>query len=256
MGYGSIMGATDPWIPYRWPRPTARVRLLCLPHAGAGASIFRAWADGFPDDVEVAAVQLPGREARIGEAPIAAMRDLVPRLTDAVRPYVDLPFAIFGHSMGALVGFELARELRRRSLPRPFHLFASACRAPQFPDRDVVHHLPDAELVAHLRALGGASEAVLANDELMQLVLPALRADAAVTETYAPTDEPPLGCPITVFGGREDPKTAHPELDGWREHTLGAFALEYFPGDHFFLQSARPDLHRTILRALRASAPP
>jgi medium-chain acyl-[acyl-carrier-protein] hydrolase len=244
------MAPPDLWLPTRRPRPGARVRLFCLPYAGGGASVYRGFQDALPAHVEVCAVQLPGRETRLREAPVADLAKLVPMLTDGLGPHLGPRFALFGHSMGAALAFELARELRRRGMPPPVHLFASACPAPHIPDTDGTHALPDEEMIERLRALGGMSPEVLAHRELMEMILPIFRADAAVTETYAHTPGEPLDVPITAVGGLEDEKATRADLEAWRQHTTAAFALRMVPGGHFFLQTETPAVLGILARAL------
>ena len=226
----------DPWLPYRKPRPGARVRLFCFPYAGGGASLYRTWQEDLPSSIEVCAVQLPGREGRLRDAPVAEMARLVPMIADGLGAHLAQPFALFGHSMGAAISFELARELRRRGGPRPVHLFASACPAPHLPDTDATHGLPEAEIIEQMRALGGMSEELLQNREMMEMILPVFRADASVTETYAHATEAPLEVPLTAFGGLEDAKATRTEMEAWRQHTSRAFALAMMPGGHFAIQ--------------------
>jgi medium-chain acyl-[acyl-carrier-protein] hydrolase len=241
----------DPWITYAQPNPRARLRLFCLPYAGGGATIFRTWPDALPPEVAIFPVQLPGRENRLREPPFTGMLPLVQTLAQVLRPYLTMPFALFGHSMGALMSFELARQLRRAQHPLPRHVFVSGFRAPQLPDPDPpIHALPEAEFIAELRRLNGTPEEVLQNAELMQLVLPALRADFAILETYAYAREAPLECPITVFGGLDDDEMPAEQLAAWREQTRGAFRLHLFPGDHFFIHSARTALLETLSQEL------
>lgn len=246
----------DPWLPYRKPRSTpARVRLFCFPYAGGGASIYRPWQDALPQTIEVCAVQLPGREGRLREAPIAAIETLVPMMADGLAPSLGAgTFAFFGHSMGAILAFELARELRGRGKPLPIHLFPSACPAPHIPDDDASHSLPDDELVEKLRELGGMSEEVLAHRELMEMILPVFRADAAITETYQHRDEPPLDVPITAFGGLADAKATPADMEAWRRHTQSAFARAMVPGGHFYVREAasRAPVITTVARVLSA----
>lgn len=247
------MPPPDPWLPFRKPRPSAKLRLFCFPYASGGASLYRAWPAALPADVEVCAVQLPGREGRIAEPPFTAMTKLVPAVADALTPYLDLPFALFGHSMGSIISFELCRELRRRKAPMPFQLIASGCHSPDLPDRDVIHDKPDEVIFHHLGVLGGISKAALDNPELMAMVLPLIRADGSITETYVFTEEEPLDVPLTAFGGKRDPKATHETIEAWRPHSRGPVSTEYFPGDHFFLNSDRDQVVAAVSRILRAS---
>jgi medium-chain acyl-[acyl-carrier-protein] hydrolase len=168
-----------------------------------------------------------------------------------------MPFAFFGHSMGGLIGFELAHELRRQHRLVPLHLFVAGHRAPQLPDRAPrLHHLPEAELLSQLRRLNGTPEAVLQDADLMQFFLPVLRADFAVCETYSYSVRPPLPCPISVFGGLQDPRVRYDELAGWREQTRSAFRQRMLPGDHFFLHSAQEMLLQALTQDLLQDMPP
>lgn len=228
------------WVTCPRPNPRAYLRLFCFPYAGGAASAFCTWSDDLPRGVEVCPIQLPGRESRLGEPPFTRLAPLVQALAPAIRPYLDKPFAFFGHSMGATISFELARQLRQQDDPGPVHLFVSGSRAPQIPDPDPpIHHLPEAEFVEELRRFNGTPELVLQNAELMQLFLPLLRADLALHEAYTYTADEPLDCPISAFGGLEDEEVSRDELAAWRDQTRGAFTLRIFPGDHFFLRSAR-----------------
>lgn len=233
--------AATPWLPAPFkPNPRARARLICFPYAGGGAHIYRAWPESLPATVEVCAVQLPGRGARLMEEPFTQMPLLVQAIAEALLPYLDKPFAFFGHSMGALVGFELARDLRRRNRPGPSRLFVSGCFAPDIPDPYPLHNLPDSELLEGLRRLNGMPQEALENAELMRLMLPTLRADCTVTETYHYADEPPLDCPVSAFGGLQDHLASRDQLEAWRQQTTASFSLRMFPGDHFFLHTAQP----------------
>jgi len=241
------------WLLFRPGRPDALLRLFCLPYAGGGSSAYRDWQAGFPPEIEVCPVQLPGRENRFLEPPATSMPILVRDLANGLGPFLDRPFALFGHSLGALVVFELCHELRSMGQPVARHLFVSAHRAPHLPDRrPPIHHLPDDAFVAELRRLNGTPEEVLGNSELMELVLPTLRADFTISETYRWTWRPPLDCPITVFGGRNDSETTPAELEAWRTHTRGALRVELLPGAHFFLHDSRSQLQAAILRQLMA----
>ena len=237
------MGA---WIIGPRPGPGARLRLFCFPYGGAGASLYRGWSAVLPATVAVCPVQLPGRENRLDEPMFRRLQPLVQAVADGLTPYLDAPFALFGHSMGALVSFELARELRRRGR-FPASLLVSSFRAPHLPDPDPpIYHLPDPEFIQELVELGGTPPEILANAELMGLVLPRLRADLEVCDTYAYLPESPLACPIAAFGGVEDQEVHRQELEGWREHTSGAFHLRLFPGDHFYVHDTGGALQRAV----------
>jgi medium-chain acyl-[acyl-carrier-protein] hydrolase len=226
------------WIKRFKPNPKASLRLFCFPYAGGGATLFRPWHHQLPPQVEVCAIQLPGREDRIKEPPFTQILPLVKVLASVLRPYNDIPFAFFGHSMGALISFELAHQLRVQQQPIPTHLFLSARRAPQIPDRNpFLHTLPEREFLQELRNLNGTPIGVLENPELLQLVLPLLRADFSVCGTYIYQDRSPLSCPISVFGGTDDLHETGNYLKAWNIHTNSTFSLTMIPGNHFFLQT-------------------
>lgn len=244
------MSIASPWLPYYRPKPEARLRLFCLPYAGGGASIFQSWRQQLPPGVELCAIQLPGRENRVSEAAFTRAEPLVATLAEELRPLLDKPFALFGHSMGARIGFELARRFENDGIDAA-HLFASAGVAPQLPrDKKPIHELEDREFAEELRRLNSVPEAVLENTELREIFFPVLRADFAIVETYRHTPGEPLSCPIAVFGGLEDDGVTREQLEGWKEQTRGAFTLRMFPGDHFFLQSQRGPLLRMLSRFL------
>lgn len=248
------MPPSSPWIVPPRSALTPRRRLFCLPYAGGAASIYRDWPSLAPPGVGVCAIQLPARERRLREAPLASMSAVLEGLTPALRPWLDLPFALFGHSIGALIAFELTRRLRRDKGPQPDWLFVSACTAPQLarPSHQPLHDLPRDELVAELRRLQGTPEAVLDHPELLDLLLPALRADFAVWETYRYTDEPPLACPLTAVGGRDDPEVSEEGVRAWAQQTTGPFDAHLFPGDHFFLRPAQDQLLEVVNRHLQS----
>jgi len=244
--------ALDSWITCRKPIPQARLRVFCFPYAGSGVSIFRAWSDSLPAEVEVCPVQLPGRGTRLMEPPFTRLSPLIQALAQALFPLLDKPFAFFGHSLGALVSFELARQLRRQYAVQPVRLFISADRAPQIPNRDPpIHNLPEGEFLVELRRLNGTPREVLEDEELRQIMLPLLRADFAVYETYGYSTEPPLNCPISAFGGLQDHRVSRGDLEAWREQTSVSFSLRMFPGDHFFLNTTQPPLLGALSQELR-----
>lgn len=240
------------WIVSPKPNPQARLRLFCFPYAGGNALIYRQWQATLPPSVEVCPVQLPGRGKRIQERPFDRFQPLVEVAASALLPFFDKPFAFLGHSMGGLISFELARQLRRDSNPMPAHLFVSGRRAPQLASRETpTYDLPEAEFLDALRRLEGTPAEVLQQPELMQLMLPLLRADFAVCETYAYTAEPPLDCPISVFGGLQDSDVERGQLEAWATQTTAATRVRMLPGDHFFINSQQPLLLRTLTRDLQ-----
>jgi len=223
------------------PNPNARLQLFCFPFAGGGAWAFNSWADQLPSDVqretELWSVCLPGRESRRKEPLATQLSLLLEMLTAPLNSLLTRPYAFFGHSMGALVSYELACRLRSKGVAGPVHIVVSGHRAPQLPDRNIqVHKLSDQEILAKLRRLGGTPEEVLQDPELMEMYLPVLRADFAVCETYKYEHRQPLGCSITALGGTEDAEVSREELSAWYIHTRGSFSLHMFPGSHFFMQ--------------------
>ncbi|MDQ3983151.1 MAG: thioesterase domain-containing protein [Actinomycetota bacterium] len=242
---------SDRWTIVPRPNPDPRLRLFCFPYAGGSAATYRAWSDVLPPDIEVQSIQLPGREWRLKEEPYTSVFPLVEDLAVVLKEFFDSPFAFFGHSLGALISFELARELRRRGLPPPDHVFLSGHRAPQLPKTEPsIHDAPDDVFYAGLRNLEGTPEELLANDELMDLLLPALRADFAIAETYEHSPEPPLDCPLSVFGGLGDLVTDRPKLEPWADHTTGEFKLRMVPGGHFFVNESRDLILRAVFQDL------
>jgi medium-chain acyl-[acyl-carrier-protein] hydrolase len=232
--------ALHSWISWRKPRPQARLRLFCFPHAGASALIFRTWPDSLPADIEVCPIQLPGRGTRLMERPFTELPPLVEALAQALAPLLDMPFAFFGHSLGALVSFELLRRLRRQYGLHPACLLVSAAGAPQLPHRgSPIHALPDKEFLAELRRLNGTPSELLDHEELMKIMLPLLRADFAVYENYTYANESPLNCAISAFGGLQDQRVSERDLQAWSAMTNNSFSLRMLPGDHFFLQAPR-----------------
>lgn len=240
--------AAQRWFVRFRPVPDADLRLFCFAYAGGGASAFRTWPDGLPGGVEVCAVQLPGHETRIGEDAHRHVRPLVSALAAAIGPLLDRPFAFFGHSMGALIAFELARELRRTAQPQPVRLSPAAFRAPQLPNPNIaIHHLPEEMLTVVLRG-EGVPEQVLQNAELMAALLPTLRADFELCDTYRYRPEPPFDHPLSIFGGVDDIRVAEPDLQGWCDHTTAGAGVSMLPGSHFFLHTAQDALLAAVAR--------
>ena len=242
------------WFTFPFSRPAASLRLFCLPYAGGGASIFVPWAKAFRHSpIEICAIQLPGREQRLNEAPFFRLEPLVGALASAIPPVLDRPYALFGHSMGATVAFELTRELRRRGQPLPRHLFVSGAEAPDMPDdREPLAGIEDdLEFVATIATrYGGLPQIVLENEELRTLVVPALRGDLALNETYRYREGPPLPVDITAYGGERDEIVSEASVRGWERHTSGTFTCRFFDGRHFFLNENRDQLIEDVTARL------
>lgn len=231
--------ALQRWIPPLEDRD-ARLRLVCLPYAGGGAAIFRPWMRRLPSAIEVVPVRLPGREDWVTQSAYTRLGGLVEALSEAVLPVLSQPYAFFGHSMGALVAYELVRALRRKGLRLPDHLFVSGRGAPHtLPSARVPYDLPEPEFVEALVRLNKGLEVVAGDRALLDLLLPTIRADFELCQTYAYDPEPPLPCPITAFGGRDDEDVPLEQVRAWRVHTTAGFTVREFPGDHFFVNSAR-----------------
>ncbi|WP_431924170.1 thioesterase II family protein [Micromonospora wenchangensis] len=246
-----LSATAERWITYPSPAPAARTKLLCLPYAGGGASLYRSWPALLPG-VEVAAVQMPGHESRLGEPSHDRIEPLVHALATAAAPHLDKPYAIFGHSLGARVGFELARELRRRCLPGPVMLFASACRAPHVPrvPHPPVHAMSDPALLRMLRQMQTVPPEVLDDPDLASVLLPVMRADLNIVNSYEYTDEPALPCPIRVFGGTGDPEVREDDLYGWQAHTTSSFAVRMLPGGHLMIRQRAREITQTVGQAI------
>ena len=242
------------WIASPQVNNQALFRLFCFPYAGAGASIFNSWTEFLPTKIQICPIQLPARESRWREPPATRLKPLIQTLAPLLKPKLDIPFAFFGHSLGALLAFELARELRRQNAPAPVHLFVSSSCPPQIPNRSrPLHRLPEPQFIEELKRLKGTAEEILQNSELMQLFLPALRADFAMLENYFYVSEEPFDFPISAFGGLEDDKVNREALTAWQEQTRNNFTLQMFPGDHFFLCCEDRALAQSISKKLLSS---
>ena len=232
------------WFPGADSVSPGSLRLFCFPHAGGGASAFHGWGDRLPPSIAVLPARPPRREHLL---------ELVETLADALEPYTDDPFAFFGHSMGAVVAFELARLLRRREQPLPQILVVSGARAPQYRRGHVPPPEPPlSEFIDELRRLEGVPAQVLDDPALLRMVLPALRADTALYRNYVYREEPPLDCPICAYGGTEDPNIRREHLEAWAQQTTSTFHLRMFPGGHFFPQTARESFIESLTKDLSA----
>lgn len=239
------------WLPRQALRADAALRLFCLPYAGGSSLVFQGWQEALPRGVDVVAVQLPGRGARLFEPALTRLGPLVRGLGDELRPHLDRPFAFFGHSMGALLAFELGRYLRDAHGREPAALFVSGRRAPDLPDGKREFLLPDDEFVAMLRRLDGTPAEILDNPEALELLVPTLRADFEVVQTYEYYEAPPLRCRMRAFGGLGDEPTGPDVLEPWSRHTTGSFSLSMLPGRHFFIEESRGQLLTILAHELR-----
>jgi len=220
------------------------LRLYCFPYAGGSTQVFRGWQRSLAPQVSFSLAHLPGRGPRIGEPPFQQCKPLITALADAIIPEIPPAFAFWGHSMGALISFELARELRRRGQPVPLALFVSGRGAPQVPDPDPpTFNLPEAEFISELRRLNGTPRELLDGPELKEFFLPTIRADFEVLDTYEYESEPPLTCNICAYGGLQDAHVPAANLKEWQKQTSGAFKLRMFPGDHFYIHTSTDLLH-------------
>jgi medium-chain acyl-[acyl-carrier-protein] hydrolase len=220
------------WVPSDCPR----VRLFCVPHAGGGASVFRRWAQELAPEIEVVAVRLPGRESRFGQPAMRHVDDVVPALVRDLEPLVDRPVAWFGHSMGGVIAFEACRLLRRLGLGGELRrLVVAAARAPHLPRRDrPVHQASTPDFLERLRQLGGVQQELMQDGAAMALLLPTLRADFALAETYCCRPEPPLDCPISSYGGTADAFAVEEDVVAWAVHSRSPGRIRMLPGGHFF----------------------
>ncbi|HEU5378233.1 MAG TPA: thioesterase domain-containing protein [Ktedonobacteraceae bacterium] len=241
----------NPWLPYGPPKHAARLRLFCFHHAGGSASVFHPWLAKVHSAIEICPIQLPGRERRFLEKPISSLTTLLPLLEEALLPYLDGPFAFFGHSMGVLLCFELARSLRRQHGLEPEHLFLSAFAEVQEPRLPALHTLSDEQFIEQFQQrFQGLPAVVLEDQKALEYYLAILRADFTLTETYRYSVDQPFACPITALGGLQDRGVKRGSLAAWRQHTEKRFLLRMFPGGHNYLQSEPEAVLTYITQAL------
>ncbi|SNR59798.1 thioesterase II family protein [Actinomadura mexicana] len=233
-------------------RVPGEVRLFCFPHAGGAASYFYPWSGSLGPGIELLAVQYPGRQDRGGERCAGTIAELADRIHGALGPWLPETYAFFGHSMGAVVAFEVASRIAREGGRGPAHLFASGRRAPSRHRHEDLHRADTPAFLAELRSLGGTDPRILADEELLNLTLPTVRADYAAVETYRFDSAPPLTCDITALVGDRDPKTGIDEAAAWGRHTTGKFDLRVYPGGHFYLNDCRAGLLDVISSSLSA----
>jgi len=238
-----------PWF-LMYPKVKDKIRIFCFPYAGGGASIYREWVKAFHDDIGVYPIQLPGRESRINEVLMSNMEDLVREISKEIQPFLDKPFIFFGHSLGAKIAYELAKDLRKKCNLEPLHLIISGSRAPQITECRPIHNLPKDEFIKELYRFSGTSEEVLKSKEIMKLFMPILRADFTLDESYIYSKDKPFKCRITAFGGTEDSEVSREEIEAWKLHTNNNFTIQMFKGGHFFLKPQKELLLQAISKII------
>lgn len=243
----------NPWIECFFPNSKAAARLFCFPYAGAGSLLYRSWSELLPSFLELCPIVLPGRERRFQEPFTLQLNSLVQTLADSFSPFFDKPFLFFGHSLGALIAFELSREFRRREYPLPSLLIVSGCTAPQMQKiyhqnnpKGFAHTLSDEQLVNRLKEMKGTPSEILDNPRMIKFFLPILKADLEIAETYEYKEEQALSIPILALGGDQDPEVSIDFLQAWNSQTVSNFKCQIFPGNHFYLN----DLKKTLLEKI------
>ncbi|MFY9074805.1 thioesterase domain-containing protein [Malaciobacter mytili] len=238
------------WVQFE-SKQNVNLRLFCLPYAGGSASIYRLWQQKMPENIQVCKIQLPGRENRINEQAIDSMEVLIQILVKQLLSYFDKPFVLFGHSMGAMIVYELARYLTNYTSYTPLHIFVSACRTPNIAELKTTYHLPNDEFINSLRQRGGTNEILLNNKEYMQMIEPTLRADLKLIEQWHHNDIDKLNCPITIFGGLNDTLVSPFILKQWRQYTNNVFKLKLFKGGHFFINDPSVNIASIVANTLK-----
>lgn len=238
-----LQNMSNAWFSISPVKNKPKFRLFCFPYAGGSARAFGTWSKLLPDWIQVMALTMPGRDSRINEPLITDMSDLLDVLELAIQPYLDIPYAFFGHSMGGLMSYELAMRLRHRNCLRPSRLFLAGRSAPGTKNEErILHILPEQEFIKELRELNGIPTELLEHRQLLELVIPIIRADFQAIETWKDTSQGRADCPVTAFGGIDDKHVTPEKLYLWKSHTTASFDMQMFPGDHFFIRSAEVDL--------------
>ncbi|MEU1020488.1 alpha/beta fold hydrolase [Streptomyces sp. NPDC005898] len=249
-----MTGASSAWVRQFHPAPEAATRLVCFPHAGGSAPFYHPVSQRLSPAVDVLAIQYPGRQDRRHEPCVETVEALAEQLVDELRPWLDKPVTLFGHSMGASVAFEVARRLEAAGTV-PLGLFASGRRAPSRPRDERVHESDDDGLIAEMKRLSGTDAAVLGDEELLRMVLPAIRADYRAAELYRYAPGPRLNCPIYALVGEDDPKVTVDEATSWADHTNGPFDIKVFKGGHFYINANASAVMDAIEAHIEGAAP-
>jgi medium-chain acyl-[acyl-carrier-protein] hydrolase len=248
---------TTPWVAFRTKSRNSNFRLFCLHHAGGSSAVFRSWGDPLTLSAEICGVELPGRGTRLNETPISRLDDLLPQIARALQPLLDRPYAIFGHSLGALIGFELSRFLQTVYGVKPQLLFVAGRSAPHLVERDLPGSDSSAsEILAYLRRMEGTPEEILADPEAMELALPPLRADLEIIRRYRFGPGPALQCPIYAWGGLLDSGVTKSALHAWKEVTTEPCNVAMFDGGHFFIVDAREQVLESVRWAIQLHCSP
>jgi pyochelin biosynthesis protein PchC len=223
------------WARRFQPAPEAATRLVCFPHAGGSASFYFPVARAMAPEVDVLAIQYPGRQDRRSEPSVNDIHALADLIVEELTDWADRPLTLFGHSMGAMIAFEVASRLEQRGIA-PLGLFASGRRAPSTYRHERVHLSSKERLIEEMRKFSGTDDEILANDELLRMILPAVRGDYRAVQSYRHRPgQPPLNCPVTTLNGEDDSLVTLEEARAWERHTTGPFRQRTFPGGHFFL---------------------
>lgn len=246
--------SANPWVNVTHENPNAKLRMFTFHYAGGAKSLYRDWYKDLPRDVEICAIQLPGREDRLNETPYRDFFPMIQAATKAIMPYLDRPYVVFGHCMGGLTGFEVVRQLRRQSAELPLHFFVSSFIGPQIPKperRSIIFNIPEGMVDDFFVELGGTPQEVLDNLGLMTLARVVMDADLDLLRSYEYIDEEPLDLPITTFGAVQDKLVIVDEIEQWKKQTTKGYELTMYPGNHFYMQMHRAYLMRTLGDRLR-----
>jgi medium-chain acyl-[acyl-carrier-protein] hydrolase len=226
-------------------------RVFCFPYSGGTAQVYRPLTNLLPDGVSVYAYELPGRGRRFGEEIPDRLAGIVEDAFLPIKGLIERPYAFFGHSLGGIIAFEMARHLRKQGHPLPRHLFVSGIRAPQVPKREEeAFSLPRQEFIDKIKELGGTPSEILENEEMLDIMIPVLRKDFQLYETYSYSQDAPLSIPITAFGGRGDNFVTEGDIKKWSEHTSSLFEMRMFDGDHFFILDNMDNVAQLIAQAI------